>query len=437
MGKSEQATSNVDASENATPLFRAEALDARRPQTIGRIMLVPGSGSRRLAIASLLLIAAIVAFGILGTYTRRSTVVGQLMPREGLIRVNVEFAGVVIEARARDGDEVKAGQVLLVVSGDRVGADAKGFQRDMASQIAARRDSLDADRQRIALTEAQEIDQIGRRLASLAAEKDRAYRQTAQFDLQVNVALDAMQRYQGLLDKGFVSRDELGAKELSLAGLRAQREGAHREALALQREAASAQRDLDTVRSRYALQRGELDRARLVATQEFTELEARRRVVVTAPRDGRITLMRADIGQSVEPQRPVLHIVPTGDLLTARLMVPSRAAGFIKPGMPVLLRYDAFPYQKFGQQRGTVKSVSAAAAFGDNSAASLQPQGAGPEPMFEVAVELPEQVMRSDPALRLQPGMRVEAQLLHESRPLFAWMLEPLIVARSGTGDGL
>ncbi len=57
---------------------------------------------------------------------------------------------------------------------------------------------------------------------------------------------------------------------------------------------------------------------------------------------------------------PLLTIVPTSALL-AELVAPSSAVGFIAPGERVLLRYDAFPYQKFGQYRGTVVGVSRAA----------------------------------------------------------------------------
>ena len=53
-----------------------------------------------------------------------------------------------------------------------------------------------------------------------------------------------------------------------------------------------------------------------------------------------------------------MNIVPAGEKLEAQLFGPSRAIGFIRAGQRVLLRYEAFPYQKFGQYEGVVAEVS-------------------------------------------------------------------------------
>ena len=57
----------------------------------------------------------------------------------------------------------------------------------------------------------------------------------------------------------------------------------------------------------------------------------------------------------------MLKIVPQHATMQAELLAPSSAVGFIHEGERVLLRYSAFPYQKFGEYWGTVVSVSRAA----------------------------------------------------------------------------
>ena len=69
---------------------------------------------------------------------------------------------------------------------------------------------------------------------------------------------------------------------------------------------------------------------------------------IRAPGDGFITSIVGHAGQPVAANAPLLTIVPASDL-RAELLAPSSAVGFIAPGERVLLRYDAFPYQKFGQ----------------------------------------------------------------------------------------
>ena len=49
-----------------------------------------------------------------------------------------------------------------------------------------------------------------------------------------------------------------------------------------------------------------------------------------------------------EQSKPLLHIIPAGSELIAELLLPTRSAGFIQVGNHTRLRFDAFPYQRFG-----------------------------------------------------------------------------------------
>lgn len=420
------------SSDPSTPLFRQAALDALAPRQHGDVVLVPGQSSRWMAWSAWALLAGLLALLLLGSYTRRSTVSGVLMPAAGLIRLVAPQPGVVIEAPVREGQIVKKGDVLFVLSDDRAGSEGEGYQQDVAARITARRDSLQDDLRRVQRSEQDEAAQIGRRVESLRAEKDRAQRQLSQMEARVRSADEALQRYRALFAQGFVSRDELLARETSALELQGQLDGLRRELLSLDRQQSDARREADALRTRQAIQRGELERAVLQAGQEYTEVEARRRVVVRAPADGQVTLMRAQVGQSVAASRALAHLVPGSSALVARLYAPSRAVGFVRQGQPVLLRYDAFPYQKFGQQSARVLSVSGAAATAaELDEVAIVPEWAN-EPLFAITVALPP-AAQSDVGvpLALQAGMRVEADVLHESRRLIEWILEPLYAVKA------
>jgi membrane fusion protein len=103
----------------------------------------------------------------------------------------------------------------------------------------------------------------------------------------------------------------------------------------------------------------------------------------------------------------------------------------------VQVRYDAYPYQKFGQHQGRVVAVSAAGV----TAAELPGQLALPavpgETLFAVTVALPAQTLgAAGNPMPLQVGMRVEADLMHETRRLYEWILEPLYAARARMDGG-
>ena len=124
-----------------------------------------------------------------------------------------------------------------------------------------------------------------------------------------------------------------------------------------------------------------------------------------------------------------MTLVPAGSRLEARLYGPSRAIGFVRPGQRVLLRYEAFPHQKFGQYEGVVRSVSRSTV----GPAELSGQGAPlpglvpGEPVYRVTVELAAQTATAyGEAVPLQPGMQLEADVLIETRRLYQWVLDPL-----------
>jgi membrane fusion protein len=420
-----------------SPLFRQEALDAQAPRLHGEIVLMPGAGFRWLAMLSWLLIIGLVLLFATGSYTRRSTVNGQLALSDGLIKVSAPQAGVVVERHATNGQQVTRGQVLFILSGDRAGADSSEYQRGIASQIGGRRRSLEEDRLRVGDLESREADQLRRRLMLLRSETERARRQGELLEERHRQVSEVVRRYRALVSQGYASREEAMAKEIDLNELSARQEGQRREVLSLMRDIATTQRELDTLGARSEQQRAEIERAISVVSQEYAELEARRRIVVSAPIDGTLTLVQPEVGQSVEAGRPLVQVVPSSARLMARLYVPSHAAGFVKPGHRVFLRYEPFPFEKFGQYRGVVKSVAYAAV----PASELQGLSVRPEllsePLFSVDVLLPDAA--ADPAhaaLPLQSGMRVEADLLHESRRLYEWVIEPLVTASARLQDG-
>ena len=93
----------------------------------------------------------------------------------------------------------------------------------------------------------------------------------------------------------------------------------------------------------------------------------------------------------------------------------------IKPGDRVLLRYQAYPYQKFGTHSGHVLRISRSAVVASKGQAD---EG---EAVYRVLVSLNEQtVLAYGQPEALRPGMRLEADVMGERRRLYEWVLEPL-----------
>ncbi len=394
---------------------------------MGQILLTPKASVKWISIAAAAVGLAIILFLAFGSYTRRATITGQLVPQAGVIRVLTPQAGVVLEKQVAEGQLVKKGDVLFVLSSDRIGLDTREIQADIGKQVGERKSSLQEEMARNRTVESAEVGFLERRAATLRAEGEAIAKQIEQQRVRLKLGEDARERYQGLADKDYIARDQLLQKELELSEQQTRMHALQRDALVAQRELATTLQEITNTRVRFTNQNALLARGISMAEQELTEVEARRRVVITAPEAGRATLVAAEVGQAVDPARPLLNLVPDGARLEARLYAPSRTVGFLRKGDPVLLRYQSFPYQKFGQQEGEVTSVSNNAVPSPELAGFALPDVPPGEPVYAVTVALRQQsVMAYGEQRPLAAGMRLDGDVLLENRKLYEWMLEPL-----------
>jgi membrane fusion protein len=192
----------------------------------------------------------------------------------------------------------------------------------------------------------------------------------------------------------------------------------------LSRNNSSAKAELPTVEMKVQTQLDQIRRQVSELQQGSVQEEAKRENVIRAPVAGVFTNVAANRGEAVADEAPLAMVVPKGSGLHAQLLVPTRAIGFVQPGQEVVLRYDAFPFQRFGQYRGTVEQVSRTVW----SAGEKVGQVTVREPVYRVDVRLDAQyVVSGDQRLALRPGMSVNADILQEKRRVWEWVFEPIL----------
>ena len=286
---------------------------------------------------------------------------------------------------------------------------------------------MEAEIARNRSVEGAEVSHLERRAVTLRAEAQAIERQREQQAIRLKFAQDAKLRYQSLADQDYIAREQLFLKETELSEQQSRLQALQREGLVAQRELASTLREIENTRVRYANQNALLQRSISSAQQELTEVDAKRLVVISAPESGRATLVLGEVGQVVDATRPIMNLVPQDAVLEARLYAPSRTMGFVRKGDKVQMRYQSFPYQKFGQYEGVVESVSNASVPSTEQIGFALPDTPAGEPVFAITVRLKKQTVTAyGQGVPLQAGMRLDADILQETRRLYEWMLEPL-----------
>jgi membrane fusion protein len=409
------------------PLFRGQALAAARTQTFGKIVLIRPPSFTLLTTFAVLLAAATVTFLTFGAYTERSRIAGQLLCDAGVVKVYAPQVGIVLERHVLEGASVNAGDVLFVISSERSSASQGATQAAISGEVRERAASLseelkttrrlqERDRESLALSLSGLQDELAQLTAQIKSQQDR-----------VKVAEGSAERFRRAYEMKVVPIEVEQQKAGESLDQRTRLQALERDQAALRERLSAAKSELLSLPLKQQNQLADIDRHLAETSAQLAESEAKRRIVVTAPEAGAATAVLANVGQYVDGAKPLVTLMPAGALLHADLYAPSRAVGFVRPGDPVLIRYQAFPYEKFGHQPGTVESVARTALSKSELDAVEISDSASSEPLYRITVRLSSQSIQDyGRAQPLQSGMLLEADVLRETRRLYEWVLEPL-----------
>jgi len=407
-------------------LFRNEALDHKRRKLHGEVILVQPVGFFVITVVFFVVTLGLVGFLLNGEYKRKETVLGYLVPANGLSIIRADQGGHLTQVFVNEGDYVEAGAPLFE---SRVDVETEGGfigerrlestdvrLSELKEQLVNTQKRFAGDRKRLTsqlLNYERELDGLFRRrllqkkavdLGAAQLEKyERLTQQevTSQLELDNARSNDINQRIAlENIDQQIVSREgTLSEVKFSIAGLKANEE-----------------RELSQIR----VQISQLEDGR-------TSLEASSRYRVRSPIAGTVTALQGTIGQSVPPNTPIIMIIPEGSDLQATLLAPSRSAGFLKAGQDVNLLVDAFPYQKFGVQKGMIKDISATPFRPGELDAPIPYEQA----VYRVVVNLNKQTISAyGNEVDLKAGMTLQGDLITDKRTLMQWMLDPLMTMK-------
>jgi membrane fusion protein len=399
---------------------------------LGQPAVTLGLPAALLSVASVVLVAATVALVTLGSYARRIDLHGVVLPAAGLIHVSSPAAGWVESVAVRDGQAVTGGATLYVINTDTSNTNGN-TQQQILRALTEQRSALIDQIARKNKVRDQQDSEIRRKTENLLAQvrqidAEIAMKQEFSHTIEENYA-----DYARFLQNGVGTLPEKLNQQQNWMRVRTELEDLKSGALRLRAQLSESQyqlatndlvvdNEIDAIRAKVS----ELD-------QQIAESETRHSIEVRAPGAGYVTAMTRYAGQVVASGERVLTIVPAKSPMRAELLAPSTAIGFIRPGERVLLRYSAFPYQKFGAYEGTVTEVSQA-ALGPEELKSLVPT----LPLSDQAKTFYRVIVTPDrqdvtvygQPKPLQASMQVDASVLLERRPIYQWILEPLFDVR-------
>jgi membrane fusion protein len=297
----------------------------------------------------------------------------------------------------------------------------------VGQQLEIQRSRLQADLLNQKRLSEQQGDAMKSRIVLLQAQLTQIAGQLAIQQQQVASNRQMLAKIKPLAARGFVSAVQIQQQEAALLNAQAQYKTLLRQQLDARQQVDEAQQLLARLPLDDAGRRNDTERQLAALGQSMAQNESQRAVVLRAPRDGVVSTVLLKEGQMVAAGQPLLSILPADSSMQAQLLVPSRAIGFIEPGNRVVMRYQAFAYQKFGQQYGRIADISRSALSPDELTALTGRPGQQAEPMYRVWVKLDSQdVLAYGKRQPVKPGMALNADILMDRRRLIEWVFEPL-----------
>jgi HlyD family type I secretion membrane fusion protein len=363
--------------------------------------------------------------------------------------VQHQEGGIVREILVRDGQQVHAGDALIVVGDVRSDAELSLLQdllrtERLRSQRAASEATLatrfDAPSDLAALPQAAEhiereralfvarrrtLDQF---IASLRAQIVDAHAQIAALEAQIEatetslrLSTEELEINDRLARQGFVQRTRLLALERGAADYRA-RMGEYRSDLATARQrVGELEARIAQARNQYQQQAADELKE---ASAKVRELEERlrpsrdqvERQYVRSPVDGEVMALRVSaVGEAIGPREPILDVVPAREKLVVEARIRPEDIDYVRRDSGAEVRLTAFDARSVPPLPGKVAFVSP-----DRVTAAD-----GSETWFVATVEVDAPAVTDRPGVRLQAGMPAEVFVTTPARTLLQYLARP------------
>lgn len=411
-------------------LFRQEATEHQRAKWAGKALLITGLPAWCFGILSFLFILIFLSFLLFSNYTRRVNVYGEIITSPRSVNVFAPQQGFISERFVEVGQAVKKDQRLYLLDVSRVTDTGKVSAN---TRLALENQLIHVDSIILKLQDNKRMT-----LENLRSQKKQyelAHMQSKQLldnaREGVVFAQDNMRSYKEYQQRGLITKDQLSGQTYSFYQQQSLFQNLHSQHIQeslqitnLESDIVTRAADFDNQISQYQFQRNDLQR-------QLAEADASGALIVNAPSDGRIESLSVTPGQMVNSGDSLVQIIPSnGAVYQLVLWLPNSSVPYVAAGDAINIRYDAFPYEKFGQFPGRIESIAYVPAsiqeMSTYSSSPVHQPSVQTASFYKVTVSLDKTyISYQGKALQLTNGMRAQSTLFLEKRPLYQWMFSP------------
>ncbi|NDJ19289.1 HlyD family efflux transporter periplasmic adaptor subunit [Myxacorys almedinensis] len=378
---------------------------------------------------------------------------GKLEPKGQAYKVQSSELGKIQHVFVKEGQAIKAGQAIAELDNDVALYDIERLERELASaqtelqqmQFMLGQNRLQANLRTLMAQEKTAMHQGDIKQARSEAMTSQALIDQLQTD--VSAQTERLERLQPLVQEGAIAQEYIFSAEQSL---RDRQRTITEHQGSLQKNTAIVER----LQSELTQKQAEVKEVQLESQQQFQQLEIQitqqhakidglmtqiktaqtklKQRFVYAPVSGVVsTLNVKHPGEVLQTGQALAEIAPSHQPLTLSAVLPNQEAGFVKPGMTVQLKFDAFPYQDYGMVPGKVTKISQ-----DTHLDEQRGQVYRLEIQVDQAALSPEHTAdattRDRQKIALKAGQTATAEIITRNRRIVDVLLDPLKQLQGG-----
>ncbi|MBF4253017.1 HlyD family efflux transporter periplasmic adaptor subunit, partial [Vibrio anguillarum] len=401
-------------------MFRKEVVKANQQRLYGRVSLTQPISLHVSVTFIFVAFVVIVIYLSQASFSRKEIVKGYLLPGKGVVKVFTHRSGVIDRLYVEEGETVQQGDDLLKIKNSQnlaTGVELSvALSQELSLQIKYLQQELNANNEMFRKDNWHIIEQK-KQLANRLTLINEAISTN---NIKLSIKEKKKEKNKKLLENGYISTTQYDESEEEYLEILEEENG-------LKRELAQTRFEISLLESKYLelperkiINEANLKRKISELKSQITDLKNQFEFIEKAPESGVITAIQPIEGSKVDVNTPLLSILPIDSPLEIELLLPTRSAGFIEIGNKVNVRFDAFPYQKFGFITGVISNIDKVVVLPSEKVLPIQLD----EAMYRVRAKLNQQSIKAyGKKFPLKVGMIADADIILEKRALLEWLL--------------
>lgn len=382
----------------------------------GDVIIATTYSQRVMIMCSMIVFIVIILFTSLTKYTQKINVSGIVFPDKGIVSIKSRQYGILSSIYKKNGDRVIQGDALLAIDASS-STHFFSNNREKYLQVISKLKKINnkESQSKINMLRAK-IQSVEREITQTRNSIENTKNKIQLLDKIIKVQEASFHKINNAYNKKYVSEIERNNMEFDLLEKKMQQQSFYNELSTMEGKIISLNDELDdsTDKIKDIQSDNEKDNTQLLM-QEYgisTETES----VFHAPVSGFVAEFAKRTGNYVNAGETILTIVPQGSINNIIAFVSPAFIGEIKKGKGVTLKYDSYPYQKFGVEHGIIIDISRLPLLPEDIYTTY---GIKVEKQsFLITIK----ITKHQKAISITPGMSLEIEVPTQTASILQWI---------------